>query len=577
MSVVFPSSPSIGDEVSGGGFTWTWNGVSWSKLIADTAEVSGRNFNIDVGTSGNTTFEFTSDMAAGQYAITSQLNDPSMDIYLIASDNTNAGYTSTKTLVATKPFKKVVVYGATNNDVLTFEYKVSPIGTGNGNVDGGAAAYVTSINTSTVPNIGSVTTITGGNFASNVEVRFVGTDNSEVSPKTIIRNSSTSLTVTRPDVLPIAFAPYDIKVYNPGVELPVQRAYVLNNVLSGGVGPTWTTAASLLPYTPGSPYSNSIVATDADGTISSYSIISGSLPSGLSLNTTTGLISGTTSSTSTATFTVRATDSGSNTVDRTFSLPASVSASGGTQVDSGIYRYHTFTSSGTFTVARGGTVEIITLAGGGSGNSIAGGGAGGMLYSTTLLNAGSYELVVGAAGNNTTFGSLTALTAIRGGNASSSCCCGGGNSGGSGGGNSWQGAGGAGTAGQGHEGGPCGGSLGDIYGADGGTGGGGKGGGGGGAYYIIPGDGWAPNSTIVGGSGGSGTDAFSEWGIATSTGELSGGKRWYAAGGAGYGVSIYGYNAYGGQSAGRGANTGGGGRRDSTAGSSGLIMIRYPR
>jgi len=34
MALVFPSSPSVGDEFTGGGFTWTWNGTSWSKISA---------------------------------------------------------------------------------------------------------------------------------------------------------------------------------------------------------------------------------------------------------------------------------------------------------------------------------------------------------------------------------------------------------------------------------------------------------------------------------------------------------------------------------------------------------------
>ena len=77
--------------------------------------------------------------------------------------------------------------------------------------------------------------------------------------------------------------------------------------------------------------------------------------------------------------------------------------SGGTEVTSGGYKYHTFTSSGTFTVNVPGTFEVLVVAGGGAGGyrdaglaaNFGGGGAGGAINDTIYLSAGSHAVVVG--------------------------------------------------------------------------------------------------------------------------------------------------------------------------------------
>jgi hypothetical protein len=86
--------------------------------------------------------------------------------------------------------------------------------------------------------------------------------------------------------------------------------------------PSWSTAATLPTFTRNSAYSTTVVATDDDGGSISYSITDGSLPTGLSLNSSTGVISGTPTSALAATFTIRATESVSgNTADRQFTMP----------------------------------------------------------------------------------------------------------------------------------------------------------------------------------------------------------------------------------------------------------------
>ena len=102
--------------------------------------------------------------------------------------------------------------------------------------------------------------------------------------------------------------------------------------------------------------------------------------------------------------------SGSNiSMDDLRGKTASIKASGGTSIDSGGYRIHTFTSPGTFTVnyvfPSADTVEYLVVAGGGGGGfggsplGGGGGGAGGYRTGTGLpITATSYTITVGGGG-----------------------------------------------------------------------------------------------------------------------------------------------------------------------------------
>jgi len=85
-------------------------------------------------------------------------------------------------------------------------------------------------------------------------------------------------------------------------------------------GPVWSTTSPLPSFSSGTSYSTTLSATDDNGSVS-YSLFSGSLPTGLSLNSSTGVISGTPSSSTNVTFTIRATDSlSANYTDRQFTM-----------------------------------------------------------------------------------------------------------------------------------------------------------------------------------------------------------------------------------------------------------------
>ena len=290
----------------------------------------------------------------------------------------------------------------------------------------------------------------------------------------------------------------------------------------------------------------------------------------------------------------------SNTITKT----AQSYPTGGTIVTSGGYRYHTFTSSSTFTVPSSSSVssvEYLIVAGGGSGGfsyanqtGAGGGGAGGLLNGTSSVSAASYTVTVGAGGTGVsanTGGSgadsvFNSLTAIGGGGGAAGVGGGSTNatSGGSGGGGgaSYPTAsysyrlGASGTSGQGNAGGD-GGYDGSNYSAGGGGGGAGNAG-------SIGQNGSGAN----GGAGGPGLNTYSAWATATSTGD----SGYYAGGGGGgtYNGSPGSGGAGGGGDGGTGspnanggagtANTGGGagaggGGNIAPSGGSGIVILRY--
>jgi hypothetical protein len=586
MALDFPNSPTIGDEFTGGGFTWTWSGTAWEKVTA-AGSVDGKNFTLSVGASGNTTYNFTTPLAAGNYTVQSQLGDSTFDIYLITSDNENAGYTATGSLTATAAFDKLVVYGATPNDVFSFTYTLSSSPTANGNLSSGAAPFLASATPTTLESINDTTTVQGGNFANNVQISFVGTDSVSRSAKSIVRSSSTQLIVTRPDTFPVSAEPFSMIATNPGITNPSTNANRLLNYFDAGGAITWSTGATLPEYSPGTAYSTTLVATDADGLSLTYSVTSGSLPSGLALSSS-GVISGTPGTSGNASFTVTATDSGNNTASRAFTMnQALIFASGGTITNVGGFRYHTFNASGTFTVTANATntqAQYLVVAGGGgsqafnasSGDAASGGGgAGGYRALTTVPTAGSYPVVVGAGGNgvngsNSSIFSNTATGGGSGGGGGNGSGNGnGGGSGGSGGGTgSFAGSNvaGTGTAGQGNNG---------AYSNNRAFGAGGGGAGGTPTNTVNGGVGlqWL-NGNFYAGGGGAGGGIGSGWG--------SPGVGGTGGGGNGGGVVTEAYMiVYGGNG---GTNTGGGAggsdaaysAPESLSGGSGTVIVRYP-
>ena len=319
----------------------------------------------------------------------------------------------------------------------------------------------------------------------------------------------------------------------------------------------------------------------AGSAFSAYSLASGTLPSGLSLNTSTGVISGTMGTVSADTaysFSIRGTDTDGDTVDQGYSwtIIEPFSATGGTITTYSGYRVHTFTSSGAITFNKSGTVDVLVVAGGGAGGTNGGGGgAGGYRLVTnntvasgsltvTIGSGGSgksYSCALGYSGNNSVFNGITS----NGGGVGGSCAAGA--SGGSGGGGGYTGtniavAGGSGTSGQGNNGG-IGNSTTAGYGGGGGAGAVGQGGTGANAGGVGLQNNYRTGSNIYyAGGGGGGRQQGSPAG--------SGGT---GGGGNGNTVEQTAYHAT--VNTGGGGGGSGGGSGVSGNGGSGIVVIRY--
>ena len=235
--------------------------------------------------------------------------------------------------------------------------------------------------------------ITGGNFASGATITFIGASGTDFNASTVTIDSVSQITAVAPKASFLnAQEPYGVKVTNPsGLSATLASQINVDN------SPAWQTASGTI-YSGNdlTDVSVTVSATDADGDTVAYSIQSGSLPGGLSLNSSSGAITGTpsgVSSDTTSTFTLRAT-AGSKTADRQFSIV----------IRDATVQAFTYTGSDqTWTVPSGITSATIQAwgAGGGSDSANSGqyGAAGGYAYGVLALTPGdTMKVVVGQGG-----------------------------------------------------------------------------------------------------------------------------------------------------------------------------------
>jgi hypothetical protein len=170
---------------------------------------------------------------------------------------------------------------------------------------------------------GNITfTITGSNFTSGAVTKFIGNDGTEITASTTtVTNSTTISAVIARSSFVNAKEPYDVKVINSS-----GLSGVLDNQISVDVSPAWSTASgTLATITDVATGTHATVsATDADGDTVSYSETGGTVltTAGLTLNSSTGVISGNPTdvgSSTTYNFNLRASAGGIN-VDRAFNI-----------------------------------------------------------------------------------------------------------------------------------------------------------------------------------------------------------------------------------------------------------------
>jgi hypothetical protein len=173
---------------------------------------------------------------------------------------------------------------------------------------------ITSISPNTIDNTQTQIVITGTNFEITPNVELISTTGAITLADTITRNSATQLTINAT----LVDGTYFIRIENPN-GLAVRSSTALLTVSDA---PTWSTSAgSLGSIAAGSSASFTVSAT-SDSAVT-YSITSGALPGGLSLNGSTGAITGTESGATAETnynFTVTATDAESQTASRAFTI-----------------------------------------------------------------------------------------------------------------------------------------------------------------------------------------------------------------------------------------------------------------
>ena len=239
--------------------------------------------------------------------------------------------------------------------------------------------------------------ITGTNFTGG-SANLINSSGTAVAFDTVTVDSSTQITgVIAKSSLPGSGEPYDVKVTATN-----GLSTTLTNQINIDQQPVYSTASGSLGTVPDSSRAGTsftVFASDPEsGGDVTYTLESGSLPTGMSLTSTSSgaVISGTpdaVGSNTTSTFTIRAKDVNSNTSDRQFTITINAPVS------------QSFTSSGTFSVPSGITsVNVLVVAGGGGGAGGGygggGGGAGGLIYrpAFTVTPGGTVSVTVGCGG-----------------------------------------------------------------------------------------------------------------------------------------------------------------------------------
>ena len=379
------------------------------------------DFVVNMNETSNNVILLSKERTPGAYLISLSSGNTSYDIYLIDQNGTSVGYSSSGSVVALANFVTVVILGVAADEVIGFTFNGTVSDATQEGTVLGAGAYLTSAIPSDLPLANDTTNVLGGNFGESVEIYF---EAGEVSTpaKQITRASSTSLIVTRPDFLDKALDPWSLRAINPGVVPPTgSNLNVLVGAIESGASPIWSTSSPLPGGNVNQPYNTTVFASDPDGQDVTYSITSGILANGLTLNTTSGLISGTPTERQ-STFEITASDGAGAINPRSFDLNIAV-ATGGSMTTVGNYTVHLFTSSSNFEALIPLTgVEYLVIAGGGAGSTRSpnsqyqggggGGGAGGYVSglagelgsggtavgSPLSISAGSTAIVVGAGG-----------------------------------------------------------------------------------------------------------------------------------------------------------------------------------
>ena len=174
-------------------------------------------------------------------------------------------------------------------------------------------------NSQTAASAGDVITISGTGFKAGATVKFVASGGTQYNSPTVTRTNSTTLTAVIASGM-ISEGNYDVSVSNPsGLGASLDAGLTVDGV------PVFSTASGSLGTMDAGTVANFTIAATEDGSaIASFALKTGNaLPPGLTLNGTTGVISGSASAVSsqtTTTFIIVATDAENQTSERSFSI-----------------------------------------------------------------------------------------------------------------------------------------------------------------------------------------------------------------------------------------------------------------
>jgi len=225
--------------------------------------------------------------------------------------------------VNTGVFLKLPITDGTNGQVISTN--------GSGTLsfaDSVSFPTITGISPTVLDNNAGNIVITGTNFKDSSTPPFVDAINAStgaiVTANSVTFTSATSVTANF--TLPVDGTYFLRLENNDGIACRSATA-----LLTVSDAPAWTTSAgSLGTVAAGGSVNFTVAATNA----TSFAKTSGSFPGGVTINSSTGVISGTESgstATTTYTFTIRATDAEGQTADRQFTITISHGASGGAQ------------------------------------------------------------------------------------------------------------------------------------------------------------------------------------------------------------------------------------------------------